>query len=416
MGDVRDILGVAKRAGPAAPKAVKPREKKPEGVSREVYALLDKNQDVPLVPTDLALKEKRFSGRVSRWAWRGFTSSARTDGLVLGHWVQATDKSADYKFARFNKTVHVPKYTDEEYDALLTDPDWPREKTDRLMALVKRFDMRFVVVHDRWEGPETVEDLKGRYYAVARALARARLDAQREGKRVPPGEKAVAEDDPELAVVYDKAHEQERKAAFEAVYRRDPAQVREELRLLEQARTIELRLKEARRQQLRALKQQEDALASGKAGAGTSAAGSAAASAMKAAKARLQGPVLRSSELTTRRLAADKGSERLEARLRDLGVPLRPLSSKETVPVYNAIRSSVVQLLELEAKLKKLEGEAKALETRKASFLKQGGGGGKTAAAGAGGSASGSKRNRGGAGEGEAGGSGRATDKRSRKS
>lgn len=73
-------------------------------------------QNVPLVPTDAALKEKRFSGRVSRWVWRSFTSSARTDGLELSHWVQATDKATDYKFARFNKGAKVPVYTDDEYE------------------------------------------------------------------------------------------------------------------------------------------------------------------------------------------------------------------------------------------------------------------------------------------------------------
>jgi DNA methyltransferase 1-associated protein 1 len=56
------------------------------------------------------------------------------------------------------------------------DDDWSREETDYLFDLLRKYDLRFLVVADRWEYPSqrTVEDLKHRYYSVCRKLIRAR--------------------------------------------------------------------------------------------------------------------------------------------------------------------------------------------------------------------------------------------------
>jgi hypothetical protein len=42
------------------------------------------------------------------------------------------------------------KYSDEDYSTLLSVADWTRKDTDSLMALVQRFGMNFVMVHDRY--------------------------------------------------------------------------------------------------------------------------------------------------------------------------------------------------------------------------------------------------------------------------
>lgn len=46
----------------------------------------------------------------------------------------------------------IPAYTDEEY-AKAIEPysgDWTRTDTDHVMELVRRFDRRFIIVHDRY--------------------------------------------------------------------------------------------------------------------------------------------------------------------------------------------------------------------------------------------------------------------------
>jgi hypothetical protein len=45
-----------------------------------------------------------------------------------------------------SQSNHASRYTDEEYANLnLVDSSWPRDDTDEMMALAKRFDLRFVI-------------------------------------------------------------------------------------------------------------------------------------------------------------------------------------------------------------------------------------------------------------------------------
>ena len=77
---------------------------------------------------------------------------------------------------RFNKVVEVPTYTEMEYTQHLTSPEWSREETDHLMDLASRFDLRFIIMADRWDREtfteRSVEDLKERYYNIVERLER----------------------------------------------------------------------------------------------------------------------------------------------------------------------------------------------------------------------------------------------------
>uniref|UniRef100_A0A452ZPQ5 dAMP1 SANT/Myb-like domain-containing protein n=1 Tax=Aegilops tauschii subsp. strangulata TaxID=200361 RepID=A0A452ZPQ5_AEGTS len=73
--------------------------------------------------------------------------------------------TGDYDFAKYNTKVDVLKYTDEEYEKYLTEPTWSREETDQLFELCQRFDLRFIVIADRFPTARSVEDLKSRYYS-----------------------------------------------------------------------------------------------------------------------------------------------------------------------------------------------------------------------------------------------------------
>jgi DNA methyltransferase 1-associated protein 1 len=42
---------------------------------------------------------------------------------------------------------------------------WSREETDKLFELCERFDLRFIVIADRFPTTRSVEDLKNRYYS-----------------------------------------------------------------------------------------------------------------------------------------------------------------------------------------------------------------------------------------------------------
>ncbi|XP_031498916.1 SWR1-complex protein 4 [Nymphaea colorata] len=182
MADAKDILGIPKTGFPAVqekkPRPPKEPQRKPDGVSREVYALTGGMP--PLMPTiDVSHLKRRapVDREKITWQWLPFTSSARKDNLQLFHWVKVANgvpPTGDYAFAKYNKHVDIIKYTDEEYEKYLTDPDWTKEETDQLFDLCEQFDLRFIVVADRFPTSRSVEELKSRYYAVSRALVIAK--------------------------------------------------------------------------------------------------------------------------------------------------------------------------------------------------------------------------------------------------
>ena len=72
-------------------------------------------------------------------------------------------------------------YTDAEYNQYLSDDNWSKQETDYLFELCKRYDLRFFVVHDRWDAAQTtnaknrsIDELKDRYYKVTGIMQKVR--------------------------------------------------------------------------------------------------------------------------------------------------------------------------------------------------------------------------------------------------
>lgn len=162
--DVRSILSLpaSSTAGPSQSQAKKPAgpsTRKPEGISRELFALI--GPSAPSIAAQLAkprLKQKPNlggGGKVKWWAdeiqrssgtvkliiyfreWRSFKNSARSDQLEIGHWVKAsTDPSAgmhwaifrlrlshtvdeDSSFTKYNVQPTTYTYSQDEYARFL---------------------------------------------------------------------------------------------------------------------------------------------------------------------------------------------------------------------------------------------------------------------------------------------------------
>ncbi|KAJ3007858.1 swr complex subunit, partial [Thoreauomyces humboldtii] len=203
------------------PKPDKPKEKKGDSLSRELLQLT--GGAPPLVLAKRKYKARpNFSkqGKVASWLWRDFLNPARADSLKLQHWVKATDEE-EYYFAKFNKSLEMVEYSDEEYDTVIKNlkhagtPSWTKAETDYLYDLIRRFDLRWLVIHDRYEWANLtrrIDDLKERYYAISHALLTARGSTG-----------------PELAgYSFSKPHELERKKNLETLYGRTPEQTKEE--------------------------------------------------------------------------------------------------------------------------------------------------------------------------------------------
>ncbi|XP_042203500.1 DNA methyltransferase 1-associated protein 1-like [Homarus americanus] len=253
MADVRDILELERSPTPEvskevilglrkeAPKKKKEKEgmRRPEGMHRELYALLysDSNKDLPpLLPSDSgqgykSVKAKLGMKRVRPWKWMPFTNLARKDNAVLYHWRRVCDEGKEYPFAMFNKKVELLSYSDAEYSEHLLCDGWTRIETDTLFELCHRFDLRWPVIHDRWPSHLTtrkMEDLKERYYSVTNILKKVNNLTGPEGK----------------IVNYDADHERRRKQQLLKLWDRTPKQIEEEQQLLCELRKIEARKKE----------------------------------------------------------------------------------------------------------------------------------------------------------------------------
>jgi len=258
--DVRDILDMERPNTPEVTResflSTKKRNiektrknKSPEGMNREVFALLyhDKKDGPPILPSDTALSIGGVGGykqnkarlgmkKVRKWEWAPFSNPARSDGAVFHHWKRASDDSKDYPFAKFNKQLQIPTYTMVEYNTHLRSnlQKWNRAQTDHLFELAQRFDLRFIVMADRWDraqyGLKSVEELKERYYEVVGLLAKAR--GQATDKKV---------------FVFDIDHERRRKHQLKKLFERTTQQVEEEQMLLNELKKIEARKKERER-------------------------------------------------------------------------------------------------------------------------------------------------------------------------
>lgn len=254
--DVREIMGITPLDNTLTKDYILGTDKKrikrpaqqvfqrPEGMHRELYNLLyseNKELPCPLIPTDTSkdqgykqMRAKLGMKKVRPWKWMPFTNPARKDNLVLHHWRRQVDEGKDYPFARFNKTIEVPTYTEVEYQHHLVTSGWSRQETDHLMDLAQRFDLRFIVMQDRWDrnsfSPRSVEDLKERYYSILEKLERVHGGAT--GEQV------------KKQLIYDADHERRRKEQLKRLYNRTPEQIEEEEMLRMELRKIDARKRE----------------------------------------------------------------------------------------------------------------------------------------------------------------------------
>lgn len=406
--DVRDILELGGPEGDAASGTISKKDiinpdkkkskkssetltfKRPEGMHREVYALLysDKKDAPPLLPSDTGqgyrtVKAKLGSKKVRPWKWMPFTNPARKDGAMFFHWRRAAEEGKDYPFARFNKTVQVPVYSEQEYQLYLHDDAWTKAETDHLFDLSRRFDLRFVVIHDRYDHQQfkkrSVEDLKERYYHICAKLANVR---------------AVPGTDLKIPV-FDAGHERRRKEQLERLYNRTPEQVAEEEYLLQELRKIEARKKERekRSQDLQKLITAADTTAEQrrterkapkkklpqKKEAEKPAVPETAG--IKFPDFKSAGVTLRSQRMKLPSSVGQKKIKALEQMLLELGVELSPTPTEELVHMFNELRSDLVLLYELKQACANCEYELQMLRHRHEALARAGVLGGPTAPA-----------------------------------
>ncbi|RWS26055.1 hypothetical protein B4U80_03743 [Leptotrombidium deliense] len=378
--------------------------KKPEGMHRELYALLyaDSKDGAPIIPTDVMpsignsggykqIKAKLGLKKVRPWKWMPFSNPGRTDSFMLHHWRRVADESKEYPFAKFNKTVPIPSYTENEYHQILQTDGWTKNETDHLFALCRRFDLRFFVIHDRWDRDtyqtsRSVEDLKERYYNVCNLLSKSRMTTN--GQEV-------------KTKVFDADHERKRKEQLIKLYNRTPEQVEEEQKLLEEFKKIEMRKKEREKktQDLQKLITAADnnsqskkldnsgsvkssSKSSQRSGRGpgrkrvthktsTSSATPTTPgtpsnllemSGIKFPEIKTSGTSLRSQRMKLPSSIGQKKMKAIEQLLLELNIELRPMPTEDICNHFNELRSDMVLLYELKQAISNCEYELQTLK------------------------------------------------------
>ena len=408
MADVLDILEL-ERDGNNEKKVTKKKRqgevtfKKPEGMNREVYALLcsDNKDNAPLIPTDFGISSKfgfpeygykkvkaNLSLRkVRKWKWIQFNNPGRNDGFELYHWRREVDRNKEYPFGRMNVSYQIPFYNDSEYIQLLQSDTWTREETDYLMRMCKNYDLRFIVIEDKWDRSiyrdRTVEDLKDRYYNVCNNLSKHRSEHNLTIKQ--------------QICVFDADHERKRKEQLIKLYNRTPEEVEEEQQLITELRKIEQRKKEREKKtqdlqklitaadstaELRRHEQQVQSRAntslsrSSRKKAQPHVKGSRLSDAsvvslgipnldsasIKFPDPKTIGVYLRSSRMKLPSSVGQKRSKAITQLLNELKVEQHPMSTEEICQHFNELRSDMVLLYELKLALSTLEFETQSLK------------------------------------------------------
>lgn len=154
--DVREMLDLPRGSPTPRPppaKKFKADNKKPDGMQRELYSLLGENTP-PIAVIENKFKDRpNWRQKVTPWVWAPFKrSNDGDDDLVLHHWVRgaAPDINEEYQFCRYNTQIDVPQITKEDYDAAFQDSSWSFEETKYLFDLCREYDLRWVVIHDRY--------------------------------------------------------------------------------------------------------------------------------------------------------------------------------------------------------------------------------------------------------------------------
>nr|CAG8631218.1 8983_t:CDS:2 [Entrophospora candida] len=188
---------------------------KPENVNNEsdvltekLFQLIGGPSPVAIVRPALKTRSKLMDQGV-QWECKEFINNSRNDGLKLKHWTK------------------VSNIEDQ-------DRDWSKEETDYLFDMCRKYDLRFIIIHDRYDFPNkirTIEDLKERYYSVCKKILQIRPTQ--------PGNNQQDKGAIIALNTYDKVKEEKRKKNLRHLYNRSSKQIAEEESLLKEYGHIE---------------------------------------------------------------------------------------------------------------------------------------------------------------------------------
>ena len=389
----------------------------PDSVSREVFLLTGGVTPAPLVPT-ISTRTAAKPRRKIAWRWRQFKNSSRKDGLMLSHWIKGADgaNNSDYAFTRFNKPIRLLEYTEQEYEQIIKDlvplcdlpkkevekekekekdqgtkagslrhgihqvppqAPWTKEETDTLFQLCKDYDLRFPVIHDRWPdslSKRSVDELKDRYYSVAKKLIEHRV---RQNSEFPASLPLALQKHCQAITMnpFDYEYECIRKNQLQWQYTRSKEELREEEETVREARRIEANRKRLAKERQRLAKLLTPAgdvpmSADGKKDLDHVIAAAAVSMPHKPFPHRkvTTGAYARSSLIYAPVSQSARISKRIDAALIELRVGTRPMPTSIVVDNFDLLRMDILSYIELHRTVQKKEEDTHMLRVKLAKL------------------------------------------------
>lgn len=289
--EILDVLNLQGGVPKKKQKTEQPKPKALTGINRELYQLLGTN-----TPPVAVRNQQKFKDRLntlekpSAWTWALFNNGARKDGLRLHHWVKGSREMVEaselpYKFEKYNTELNIPDFTESDYNAFIVDVEkegedvemeepepetetagpqvkteetsakatetanepvaasdeplkrhilWDYNETRYLFDLAKAFDLKWIVVHDRYNFEEdrerTLEDIQERFYSVCQRILI--FENERDGDKA-QNSNLISN------LNFSKKKDLDRKAYLNRLLERSPAEIAEEESLLIEAKKFE---------------------------------------------------------------------------------------------------------------------------------------------------------------------------------
>lgn len=269
----------------------------------------------------------------------------------LMRWVQHKDRKKVFLFKKFDIKLEMPTFTIKEYDEHLANLDttWEKEETLYLWELLEHYELRFSVVHDRYDHkryPRTLDEIKQRFYSIARQLAEVKNDRT----------------SPYFGYKFDSGFEKHRKLQLEKYLLRSKEKHEEERVLNEELRKVDALIKKREREQ-RTLKKlinkggESDGLEKVTDLMENTENIQHKVFAPEEKYVYLRGSVMHGPVPTL----STKLNKKIEAVMKELAVPERPMPTKNVHIAYDMLRKNILKMFSLQVTLKAREEEKKRL-------------------------------------------------------
>ena len=318
---------------------------KKEGIKSDILKIAGGLPSMMPVNTNQNKEKKR-----QKWIWSEFTNPARIDGLRLSHWQRIEDIKKEYEYAQLNKTINIVNIRKEEYFQVCEDldPTWDWEETDYLWDLCRTYDLRFIVIHDRYNYTDingnsidrSIEDLKERYYSVCRKILEIRKNY----------------DHPIIKSGYCYEQEIKRRACLDRIINKNNEQQALETEIIDQANEIKEKIEKIQKfdkLEKKLIKHVEDQ---------DLADGTFEDYIKNKPFTDNTFAYLRSYKLSHPPPINEKIQKKVEIMMKELGVPEKPMPTERVEFAFDTLKNNLIIMTSLKKHLEKKDFDKKKLE------------------------------------------------------